>query len=98
MVGGAVVLCAVVAGGLVAGVGAVAVLLGGSVGVMATSSSFTWRRFWSVAPTAWSRRTSACVRVSLRISETLRVGAGGGGGGDGQVTMVGGFVAVFVGG
>ena len=78
--------------GLVAEVGWVAVLPGVSVGETSTSSSLTWRRFWSVAPTAWSRRTSACVSVSRRILEMLSVGRGGGT--VGQVTTEGGLVVV----
>ena len=50
-----------------------------------------------MAPTASSRRISACVRVSRRTVETLRVGTTGGGGTEGQV-MTGGAVVEVVGG
>ena len=91
--------CVVVAGGsvgLVAGVDAVMVLLGGSVGMTPTSSNVTWRRFCRVAPTASSRSISACVSVSRRSCEMLRVGTGGGT--VGQVTTGGGMVVAVVGG
>ena len=91
--------CVVVAGGsvgLVEGVDVITVLLGGSVGITSTSSSVAWRRFCRVAPTASSRSISACVSVSRRTCDMLRVGTVGGT--VGQVTTGGGMVVAVVGG
>ena len=80
--------------GLVVVVGTVTVLVGGSVGLL-NSSSFTWRRLLRVLPMTSLSNTSASVRVLCRILVIFRVG--GGGGTVGQVTTVGGVVAAVVG-
>ena len=80
--------------GCVGGAVVVVVLVGGSVGLL-NSSSFTWRRLLRVLPMTSLSKTSASVRVVCRILVIFKVGAGGGT--VGQVTTVGGVVAAVVG-
>ena len=71
----------------------VTVLVGGSVGLL-NSSSLTWRRLLRVLPITSLSKISASVRVLCRILVIFRVGCGGGT--VGQVTTVGGAVVAAV--